>query len=137
MNKNNYLYQHACMLVRDSFSRQYVTTLDRSANRVEKVNVSRHILKACRALRHFSTTCRKNKVFSTSSAWFCNNLLILLLFVNLKRQLRPQMPPLAHPAREWDLSAYDAAYLQFAPTRRAPLITLDARLARAYDLATR
>jgi predicted nucleic acid-binding protein len=40
-------------------------------------------------------------------------------------------------AREWDLSAYDAAYLQLALARRAPLITLDARLARAYDLATR
>ncbi|HEX9672112.1 MAG TPA: type II toxin-antitoxin system VapC family toxin [Burkholderiales bacterium] len=38
-------------------------------------------------------------------------------------------------ARQWDLSAYDAAYLQLALKRTAPLITLDARLAGAYDKA--
>ena len=38
-------------------------------------------------------------------------------------------------AREWDLSAYDAAYLQLALKRKAPLVTLDARLASAYDKA--
>lgn len=40
-------------------------------------------------------------------------------------------------AREWNLSAYDAAYLQLALARGARLVTLDARLARAYDLAVR
>lgn len=38
-------------------------------------------------------------------------------------------------ARQWVLSAYDAAYLQLALTRRAPLVTLDARLAKAYEKA--
>ena len=38
-------------------------------------------------------------------------------------------------ARQWDLSAYDAAYLQLALKRKAPLVTLDARLASAYDQA--
>lgn len=40
-------------------------------------------------------------------------------------------------AREWGLSAYDAAYLQLALARKAPLITLDAQLARTHDLAVR
>lgn len=39
-------------------------------------------------------------------------------------------------ARQWDLTAYDAAYLQLALGRKAPLVTLDARLAGAYDKAT-
>lgn len=39
-------------------------------------------------------------------------------------------------ARQWALSAYDAAYLQLALARRAPLVTLDARLANAYEKAT-
>lgn len=39
-------------------------------------------------------------------------------------------------ARQWALSAYDAAYLQLALARRVPLVTLDARLARAYEKAT-
>ena len=38
-------------------------------------------------------------------------------------------------ARQWELSAYDAAYLQLALKRKAPLVTLDARLASAYDKA--
>lgn len=38
-------------------------------------------------------------------------------------------------ARQWALSAYDAAYLQLALARNAPLVTLDARLASAYDKA--
>jgi len=38
-------------------------------------------------------------------------------------------------ARQWDLTAYDAAYLQLALKRGAPLVTLDARLADAYDKA--
>jgi predicted nucleic acid-binding protein len=33
------------------------------------------------------------------------------------------------------LSAYDAAYLHLALKRKAPLVTLDARLASAYDQA--
>ena len=36
-------------------------------------------------------------------------------------------------ARQWAISAYDAAYLQLALARKAPLVTLDARLAKAYD----
>ncbi len=40
-------------------------------------------------------------------------------------------------ARKWGLSACDAAYLQLALARRAPLVTLDARLAAAYDKATK
>lgn len=38
-------------------------------------------------------------------------------------------------ARQWELSAYDAAYLQLALKHKAPLVTLDARLAAAYDRA--
>ena len=38
-------------------------------------------------------------------------------------------------ARQWELSAYDAAYLQLALKRKAPLVTLDRRLAAAYDSA--
>jgi len=38
-------------------------------------------------------------------------------------------------AREWGLTAYDAAFLQLALKRKAPLVTLDARLAAAYDKA--
>ena len=38
-------------------------------------------------------------------------------------------------ARQWALSAYDAAYLQLALLRKAPLVTLDARLAEVYDKA--
>ena len=38
-------------------------------------------------------------------------------------------------ARQWALSAYDAAYLQLALMRKAPLVTLDARLAKIYDKA--
>lgn len=36
-------------------------------------------------------------------------------------------------AREYDLSAYDAAYLEVAIRRRVPLATLDRRLRRAAD----
>ncbi len=39
-------------------------------------------------------------------------------------------------ARRWALTAYDAAYLQLALARKAPLVTLDARLAAAFDAAT-
>lgn len=39
-------------------------------------------------------------------------------------------------ARQWALSAYDAAYLQLALARKAPLVTLDARLANVYEKAT-
>ena len=38
-------------------------------------------------------------------------------------------------ARQWALSTYDAAYLQLALKRKAPLVTLDARLAKAYEKA--
>ncbi|MGH8161027.1 MAG: type II toxin-antitoxin system VapC family toxin [Gammaproteobacteria bacterium] len=40
-------------------------------------------------------------------------------------------------ARRWALSAYDAAYLQLALSRQDPLVTLDARLAHAYDNTVR
>lgn len=38
-------------------------------------------------------------------------------------------------ARRWALSAYDAAYLQLALAQKTPLVTLDARLAAAWDNA--
>jgi len=38
-------------------------------------------------------------------------------------------------ARRWGISAYDAAYLQLALAHKAPLVTLDSRLAKAYDRA--
>jgi predicted nucleic acid-binding protein len=44
------------------------------------------------------------------------------------------LPPLAD---RWALSAYDAAYLQIALARAAPLATLDGRLARAHDVASK
>lgn len=49
----------------------------------------------------------------------------------------PDWPSLPVLARQWNLSAYDAAYLQLALARKAPLITLDVRLAAAYDKAMR
>ena len=47
----------------------------------------------------------------------------------------PDWHTLPTVAREWSLSAYDAAYLQLALSEEAPLVTLDARLAAAYDRA--
>jgi predicted nucleic acid-binding protein len=49
----------------------------------------------------------------------------------------PEWESLPLLARQWDISAYDAAYLQLALQRGAPLVTLDARLAAAYDKASR
>lgn len=49
----------------------------------------------------------------------------------------PEWDMLPILARQWELTAYDAAYLQLALARNAPLVTLDARLAAAYDKATR
>lgn len=40
-------------------------------------------------------------------------------------------------AIEWAVSTYDAAYLQLALARKAPLVTLDARLSAAYDKASK
>lgn len=40
-------------------------------------------------------------------------------------------------AERWAISTYDAAYLQIALQRGAFLVTLDARLAAAFDFATR
>jgi predicted nucleic acid-binding protein len=47
--------------------------------------------------------------------------------------IEPDWPDLPRLAQRWALSAYDAAYLQLALARRAPLVTLDARLAAAWD----
>lgn len=47
----------------------------------------------------------------------------------------PDWSSLPRLADEWSLSAYDAAYLQIALAHAVPLITLDARLATAHDLA--
>jgi len=47
--------------------------------------------------------------------------------------VEPDWPDLPRLAQRWALSAYDAAYLQLALIRRAPLVTLDARLAAAWD----
>ena len=49
--------------------------------------------------------------------------------------IEPDWDALPLLARQWELSAYDAAYLQLALKRKAPLVTLDARLAGAYDKA--
>jgi predicted nucleic acid-binding protein len=49
----------------------------------------------------------------------------------------PEWDALPVLARQWELTAYDAAYLQLALSRQASLITLDARLAAAYDRAVR
>ncbi|MBI3041978.1 MAG: type II toxin-antitoxin system VapC family toxin [Betaproteobacteria bacterium] len=51
--------------------------------------------------------------------------------------IEPDWDALPLLARQWELSAYDAAYLQLALKRKAPLVTLDARLADAYDQAAR
>ena len=60
------------------------------------------------------------------------------LFVQLDIDLEePDWTALPQLARNWALSAYDAAYLQLALKDRAPLVTLDARLAAAYDKACR
>lgn len=47
--------------------------------------------------------------------------------------VEPQWPALPALAHRWSLSAYDAAYLQLALSRDAALVTLDARLAAAWD----
>lgn len=58
------------------------------------------------------------------------------LFADLDIELvEPDWLALPTLAIEWALSAYDAAYLQLALARKAPLVTLDARLAAAYDKA--
>jgi predicted nucleic acid-binding protein len=49
--------------------------------------------------------------------------------------LEPDWSTLPLLAREWMLSAYDATYLQIALAHKASLVTLDARLAAAYDKA--
>jgi predicted nucleic acid-binding protein len=50
--------------------------------------------------------------------------------------LEPDWVGLPTLAARWALSAYDAAYLQLALSRKAALVTLDARLAAAWDHAT-
>lgn len=50
--------------------------------------------------------------------------------------LEPDWSSLPALARRWALSAYDAAYLQLALANGAALVTLDARLAAAWDNAT-
>ena len=60
------------------------------------------------------------------------------LFGNLDIELvEPDWLTLPTLAIEWSLSTYDAAYLQLALERKAPLVTLDARLAAAYDKASK
>ena len=51
--------------------------------------------------------------------------------------LEPDWLALPTFAIEWSLSAYDAAYLHLALARKAALVTLDARLADAYDKASK
>lgn len=48
----------------------------------------------------------------------------------------PDWPNLPALARRWALSAYDASYLQIALASGKALVTLDARLAAAWDNAT-
>jgi predicted nucleic acid-binding protein len=58
------------------------------------------------------------------------------LFAGLDIELvEPDWSTLPLFAHEWKLSAYDATYLQVALARKASLVTLDARLAAAYDKA--
>lgn len=60
------------------------------------------------------------------------------LYADLDIELiEPDWATLPTLANEWSLSAYDAAYLQLALAHKAPLVTLDARLAAAYDRASR
>ena len=60
-----------------------------------------------------------------------------VLFTQLDLELaEPDWTALPQLALDWGLSAYDAAYLQLALRERAPLVTLDARLAAAYDRAS-
>ena len=59
------------------------------------------------------------------------------LFAELEVELaEPDWDTLPGLAHEWALSAYDAAYLQLALAQKATLVTLDARLATAYDKVT-
>ena len=59
------------------------------------------------------------------------------LFAKLEVDLtEPEWNTLPGMAHQWALSAYDAAYLQLALAQDAPLVTLDARLAAAYDKIT-
>lgn len=59
------------------------------------------------------------------------------LFADLDMALRdPDWAALPELAHQWAISAYDAAYLQLALSSGAPLVTLDARLAAAYDKAS-
>ena len=56
------------------------------------------------------------------------------LFADLDMSLRdPEWSSLPGLANKLAISAYDAAYLQLALASGAPLVTLDARLAAAYD----
>jgi predicted nucleic acid-binding protein len=58
------------------------------------------------------------------------------LFAELDIELtEPDWQPLPQLALRWALSAYDAAYLHLALENGASLVTLDARLAKAYDKA--
>jgi predicted nucleic acid-binding protein len=58
------------------------------------------------------------------------------LFAGLEIELiEPKWQTVPQLALRWALSAYDACYLQVALELGAPLVTLDARLARAYDQA--
>lgn len=50
--------------------------------------------------------------------------------------IEPDWDHLPALAQRWALSAYDAAYLQLALRNAAALVTLDARLAAAWDNAT-
>lgn len=50
--------------------------------------------------------------------------------------IEPDWDRLPALARRWQLSAYDAAHLQLALDRKVPLVTLDARLAAAWDHAS-
>ncbi|MEO9136568.1 MAG: type II toxin-antitoxin system VapC family toxin [Casimicrobiaceae bacterium] len=50
--------------------------------------------------------------------------------------VEPDWDRLPALARRWQLSAYDAAYLEIALARNAPLVTLDARLAAAWEAAS-
>ena len=59
------------------------------------------------------------------------------LFADLQIDyFEPDWETLPELANEWSLSAYDAVYLQLALATDARLLTLDARLAAAFDQAS-
>jgi len=69
---------------------------------------------------------------SLSAAWLERFRALPALAIDFLPADFDSLPELA---AHYDLSGYDAAYLQLALAHHAPLVTLDARLARAHERA--